>query len=162
MSSMYCWSLFGGRYIAAIMIGLLLLMCILVAVISSCVGVVIGSWMMSDLMASSTPPYPSFLSFRRSEYPGGNISLSVMLWLSHVSVPMRMSGSCVEMKLPSSAVLFLILWKFILMILRGLWACLSAVVVGGEASLLLVGDVLMSSEENELLVPGELGRLLVG
>ena len=29
MSSMYCWSLFGGRYIAAIMIGLLLLMCIL-------------------------------------------------------------------------------------------------------------------------------------
>ena len=28
MSSMYCWSLFGGRYIAAIMIGLLLLMCI--------------------------------------------------------------------------------------------------------------------------------------
>ena len=42
MSSMYCWSLFGGRYIAAIMIGLLLLMCILVAVISSCVGVVIG------------------------------------------------------------------------------------------------------------------------
>ena len=54
-----------------------------------------------------------------------------MLWLSHVSVPMRMSGSCVEMKLPSSAVLFLILWKFILMILRGLWACLSAVVVGG-------------------------------
>ena len=108
MSSMYCWSLFGGRYIAAIMIGLLLLMCILVAVISSCVGVVIGSWMMSDLMASSTPPYPSFLSFLRSEYPGGNISLSVMLWLSHVSVPMRMSGSCVEMKLPSSAVLFLI------------------------------------------------------
>ena len=163
MSSMYCWSLFGGRYIAVIMIGLLLLMCILVAVISSCVGVVIGSWMMSDLMASSTPPpYPSFLSFRRSEYPGGNISLSVMLWLSHVSVPMRMSGSCVEMKLPSSAVLFLILWKFILMILRGLWACLSAVVVGGEASLLLVGDVLMSSEENELLVLGELGRLLVG
>ena len=162
MSSMYCWSLFGGRYIAAIMIGLLLLMCILVAVISSCVGVVIGSWMMPDLMASSTPPYPSFLSFRRSEYPGGNISLSVMLWLSHVSVPMRMSGSCVEMKLPSSAVLFLILWKFILMILRGLWACLSAVVVGGEASLLLVGDVLMSSEENELLVLGELGRLLVG
>ena len=58
MSSMYCWSLFGGRYIAAIMIGLLLLMCILVAVISSCVGVVIGSWMMSDLMASSTPPIP--------------------------------------------------------------------------------------------------------
>ena len=52
-----------------------------------------------------------------------------MLWLSHVSVPMRMSGSCVEMKLPSSAVLFLILWTFILMILRGLWACLSAVVV---------------------------------
>ena len=57
MSSMYCWSLFGGRYIAAIMIGLLLLMCILVAVISSCVGVVIGSWMMSDVMASSTPPH---------------------------------------------------------------------------------------------------------
>ena len=78
---------------------------------------------------------------------------------------MRTSGSCVEIKLPSSAVLFLILWKFILMILRGLWACLSAVVVGGEASLLLVGDVLMSSEENDLLpmlVLGELGRLLVG
>ena len=71
-------------------------------------------------------------------------------------------GSCVEMKLPSSAVLFLILWKFILMIFRGLWACLSAIVVGGEASLLLVGYVLMSSEENELLVLGELGRLLVG
>ena len=121
MSPMYCWSLFGGRYIAAILIGLLLLRCILVAVISSCVGVVIGSWMMSDLMASSTPPpYPSFLSFRRSECPGGNISLSVMVWLSHVSVPMRISGSCVEMKLPSSAVLFLILWKCILMILRGL------------------------------------------
>ena len=34
--------------------------------------------------------------------------------------------------------------------------------MGGEASLLLVGDVLMSSEENELLVLGELGRLLVG
>ena len=48
MSSMYCWSLFGGRYIAAIMIGLLLLRCNLVAVISSCVGVAIGSWMMSD------------------------------------------------------------------------------------------------------------------
>ena len=30
-----------------------------------------------------------------------------------------MSGSDTEMKLPSSAVLFLILWKFILMILRG-------------------------------------------
>ena len=54
MSSMYCRSLCGGRYIAAIMICLLLLRCILVAVISSCVGVVIGSWMMSDLMA--TPP----------------------------------------------------------------------------------------------------------
>ena len=65
---------------------------------------------------------------------------------------LSMSGSCVEMKLPSSAVLFLILWKFILMILRGLWACLSAVVVSGEASLLLVGDVglLLSSEENLL------------
>ena len=40
------------------------------AVISNCVGVAIGSWMMSDLMASSTPPpspYPSCLSFRRSE-----------------------------------------------------------------------------------------------
>ena len=61
------------------------------AVISSCVGVANGSWKMSDLMASSTPPpYPSFLSFRRSEYPGGNISLSVMVWLSHASVPMRM------------------------------------------------------------------------
>ena len=40
--------------------------------------------------------------------------------------------------------------------------------MGGEASLLLVGDVLMSSEDNELLVfneipvVGELGRLLVG
>ena len=42
MSSMYCMSLFGGRYIAAIMICLLLLRCIIVAVISSCVGVVIG------------------------------------------------------------------------------------------------------------------------
>ena len=63
MSSMYCWSLFGGRYIAAIMIGLLLLMCILVAVISSCVGVVIGSWMMSDLMASSTPNTRRFCPF---------------------------------------------------------------------------------------------------
>ena len=58
MSSMYCWSLFGGQYIAAIMIGVLLLRCILVAVISSCVGVVIGSWMMSDVMASSAPPIP--------------------------------------------------------------------------------------------------------
>ena len=48
------------------------------------------------------------------------MSLSVIVWLSHVSAPMRMSVSCVEMKLPSSAVLFLILWKFILMILRGL------------------------------------------
>ena len=57
MSSMYCWSLFGGRYIAAIMICLLLLRCNLVAVISSCVGVAIGSWMMSDLVASSTPPH---------------------------------------------------------------------------------------------------------
>ena len=65
----YCRSLFGGRYIAAIMMCLLLLRCILVAVISNCVGVAIGSWMMSDLMASSTPPptYPSCLSFRRSE-----------------------------------------------------------------------------------------------
>ena len=63
----------------------------LVAVISSCVGVIIGSWMMSDLMASSTPPppppipvsdrYPSCLSFRRSEYPGGKILLSVIVWL---------------------------------------------------------------------------------
>ena len=43
MSSMYCMSLFGGRYIAAIMICLLLLRCNLVAVISSCVGVAIGS-----------------------------------------------------------------------------------------------------------------------
>ena len=38
--------------------------------------------------------------------------------------------------------------------------------MGGEASLLLVGDVLVSSEENELLVfievlVGESGRLLV-
>ena len=58
MSSIYCRSLFGGRYIAAIMMCLLLLMCILVAVISNCVGVVIGSWMMSDLMYSSTSPPP--------------------------------------------------------------------------------------------------------
>ena len=58
MSSIYCRSLFGGRYIAAIMMCLLLLRCILVAVISNCVGVAIGSWMMSDLMASSTPPPP--------------------------------------------------------------------------------------------------------
>ena len=57
MSSMYCGSLFGCWYIAAIMICLLLLRCILVAVISSCVGVVIGSWM-SDLMANSIPPIP--------------------------------------------------------------------------------------------------------
>ena len=42
-SFMYCWSLFGGRYIAAIMTCLLLLRCNLVAVISSCAGVVIGS-----------------------------------------------------------------------------------------------------------------------
>ena len=40
--------------------------------------------------------------------------------------------------------------------------------MAGEPSLLLVGDVLMSSEDNELLllnevpVIGELGRLLVG
>ena len=47
-------------------------------------------------------------------------SLSVIVWLSHVSVPMRMSGSDSEMKLPSSAVLLFILWKFILMILKGL------------------------------------------
>ena len=60
MSSMYCRSLFGGRYIAAIMI-CLLLRCILVAVISSCVGVVIGSWMMSDLMASSTRRFCPFV-----------------------------------------------------------------------------------------------------
>ena len=39
------------------------------------------------------------------------MSLSVIVWLSHVSVPMRMSGSDTEMKLPSSAVLFFILWK---------------------------------------------------
>ena len=58
MSSIYCRSLFGGRYIAAIMMCLLLLRCILVAVIYNCVGVAIGSWMMSDLMASSTPPPP--------------------------------------------------------------------------------------------------------
>ena len=44
--------------------------------------------------------------------------MSVIVWLSHVLV--RMSGSDAEMKLPSSAVLFLILWTFILMILRGL------------------------------------------
>ena len=36
-------SLFGGRYIAAIMTCLLLLKCNLMAVISSCAGVVIGS-----------------------------------------------------------------------------------------------------------------------
>ena len=58
MSSIYCRSLFGGRYIAAIVMCLLLLRCILVAVIYNCVGVTIGSWMMSDLMASSTPPPP--------------------------------------------------------------------------------------------------------
>ena len=63
MSSMYCMSLFGGRYIAAIMICLLLLRCIIVAVISSCVGVVIGSWMMSDLMVSSTPHTRRFCPF---------------------------------------------------------------------------------------------------
>ena len=48
------------------------------------------------------------------------MSLSVIVWLRHVSVPMRMSGSDSEMELPSSAVLFLILIKFILMILKGL------------------------------------------
>ena len=58
MSSIYCRSLFGGRYIAAIIMCLLLLRCILVAVIYNCVGVAIGSWMMSHLMASSTPPPP--------------------------------------------------------------------------------------------------------
>ena len=77
--------------------------------------------MMSDLIAGSPPPpYPSCLSFRRSEYPGGKKSLSVIVWLSHVSVPMRMSGSDAYMNLPSSAVLFLILWKCILMLFRGL------------------------------------------
>ena len=48
MSSIYCRSLFGGRYIAAIMMCLLLLRCILVAVISTCVGVATGSWMNQD------------------------------------------------------------------------------------------------------------------
>ena len=62
MSSIYCRSLFGGRYIAAIMMCLLLLRCILVAVIYNCVGVAIGSWMMSDLMDSSTPPPIPILS----------------------------------------------------------------------------------------------------
>ena len=33
------------------------------AVISSCVGVVIGSWMMSDVMASSTPHTRRFCPF---------------------------------------------------------------------------------------------------
>ena len=40
--------------------------------------------------------------------------------LSQVSVPMRMSGSDDEMKLPSSAVLFFMLWKLMLVILNGL------------------------------------------
>ena len=39
MSSIYCRSLFGGRCIAAIMMCLLLLRCILVAVISNCVEI---------------------------------------------------------------------------------------------------------------------------
>ena len=43
MSSMYCRSLLGGRYIAAIMMYLLFLRCILVAAISRCVGVAICS-----------------------------------------------------------------------------------------------------------------------
>ena len=43
MSSMYCRSLLGGRYIAAIMMCLLFLRCILVAAISRCVGVAICS-----------------------------------------------------------------------------------------------------------------------
>ena len=38
------------------------------------------------------------------------MSLSFIVWLSHVSVPMRMSGSDSEMNLPSSAVLYFILW----------------------------------------------------
>ena len=42
MSSMYCRSLLGGRYIAAIMMCLLFLRCILVAAISRCVGVAIN------------------------------------------------------------------------------------------------------------------------
>ena len=62
MSSIYCRSLFGGRYIAAIMMCLLLLRCILVAVNYKCVGVAIGSWIMSHLMASSTPPPIPILS----------------------------------------------------------------------------------------------------
>ena len=43
MSSMYCRSLLGGRYIAASMMCLLFLRCILVAAISRCVGVAICS-----------------------------------------------------------------------------------------------------------------------
>ena len=64
---------------------------------------------------------------------------------------MRMSGSDEEeMKLPSSAVLFFMLWKLMLVILSGLWACLcsgvvimvEALLVGGSG-LFLVGDKLV-------------------
>ena len=37
-------------------------------------------------------------------HPGGQNVLSIILWLSNVLVPMRMSGSDAEMKLPSSAI----------------------------------------------------------
>ena len=55
-------------------------------------------------------------------------------------MPMRMSGSDEEIKLPSSAVLFFMLWKLMLVILKGLYAYLCAGVVTMGEELLIVTD----------------------
>ena len=127
---------------------------------------------MSDLIATmpvSSTPHTRLVCLVLVE------NVHCQLLLSHVLGPMRMYGLDAEMKLASSALADIFYYPNLLIYVNVddcegfVSAGVVAVTMGdalliGEASVLLVGDVLMSSEENELLVfteVGELGRLLV-
>ena len=111
MLSIWIRPLLGGLYITTMIAVLFLCIVILAAAQSRSFGVGMGSCGIVDLIARRTPPYPSALSFRVMEYPGGNI-YALRIWLlSQVSVPVMISGSAESIRLPSSAILFLTLWK---------------------------------------------------
>jgi hypothetical protein len=87
---------------------------ILRAINSHEVSISTGSDTISALMASMTPPYPSFLSLRKILYPifSGRISLSVIFGFSQVSQPNRMSGLLESRRFHRTSRLLLMLWMF--------------------------------------------------
>ena len=72
----------------------------------------------SFLTARRTPPYPSALSLRTIWYEFGNISHEFISLLSHVSVPMTISGDIESSRVRRCGILFFTLWKLMFTIFR--------------------------------------------